>query len=253
MRLILLTNDDGVLSEGLRALAGPLAPLGELFVVAPIQEASAIGHALTLRHPLRIEPAGERTYTVDGTPTDCVNIAVATILPRRPDLVISGINKGANLGDDITYSGTAAGALEAALLGIPGIAVSLVRTTHEFDFAQAVAFTAGLAAEVLAKGLPPRTFLNVNVPERVPARGVKLTVQGRRKHVTSIVKGEDPRGQPIYWIDEGENSWEPHDDSDYQAVHEGWISVTPLQTDWTSRSSFAHLRQYSFDSNGGSD
>ncbi len=233
MPRILVTNDDGVRSDGLRALADVLAPLGEVTVVAPLIEASAIGHALTLRRPLRLERFGERTYAVDGTPTDCVNIGVYTVLRGQPDLVVSGINKGWNLGDDVTYSGTVAGALEGALLGIPAIAVSLERTNGDFDFSHVARFAAELAEAVLKRGLPPSTFLNVNAPLGKP-KGHKVTVQAKRNHVTSVAEKVDPRGQPYFWIEEGQDDWEPHDHSDYQAVRDGYISVTPLQPDLTN-------------------
>ena len=158
MPLILVTNDDGVTSEGIHALADAMKPLGDVLVVAPLQEASAIGHALTLRRPLRIETISEGVYGVDGTPTDCVNLACAIILKGvMPDLVVSGINKGWNLGDDITYSGTVSGALEGALLGPPGIAVSLKRTPT-YDFGPSAAAAAKVAAAVLKHGIPPRTL-----------------------------------------------------------------------------------------------
>jgi len=245
MPRILVTNDDGVRSHGLLALADALRPLGEVTIVAPLIEASAIGHALTLRRPLRLEQFDERTYAVDGTPTDCVNIGVYTVLKGLPDLVASGINKGWNLGDDVTYSGTVAGALEGALLGVPSIAVSLKRTNGMFDFRQSARFAATLAAEVLKHGLPASTFLNVNVPLE-KARGYKLTVQAKRNHVTSVAEKMDPRGQPYFWIEEGQDDWEPHDQSDYQAVRDGYISVTPLQPDLTNFEALNLLRNLSF-------
>src|SRR5205814_2454042 len=168
MRRILVTNDDGYRSDGLTALAEALQPLGEVTIVAPVAEASAIGHALTLRHPLRLEHIADRVYAVDGTPTDCVNVAVAQVLKGLPDLVVSGINKGWNLGDDVTYSGTVAGALEAALLGIPALAVSLKSTRAEYDFGPAARAAAAIAEAVLRTPLPSRTFLNVNVPSGEP-------------------------------------------------------------------------------------
>jgi 5'-nucleotidase len=232
MPLILVTNDDGVRSEGIHALASALAPLGDVVVVAPQLEASAIGHALTLRRPLRIEHLAENVHSVDGTPTDCVNIAIAKVLQRMPDLVVSGINKGYNLGDDVTYSGTVSGALEGALLGIPSLAVSLARTREVPHFDHAAATAAMIASAVLHKGLPPRTLLNINVPPGKP-RGLKITVQAKRNHITSVSESVDPRGQPYYWIEEGESDWEPHDRSDYQAVRDGYVSVTPLQPDLT--------------------
>ena len=241
MKQILVTNDDGVHSEGLKALAEALGALGEVTVVAPTTEASAIGHALTLRRPLRLEPFGPRTYAVDGTPTDCVNIGIAQVLKAMPDLVVSGINKGWNLGDDVTYSGTVAGAMEAALLGIPGLAVSLQYPRgSELDFTQAARVAAAIAAAILQNGLPPRTFLNVNVP-RGEARGVRVTVQAKRNHVTSVGERHDPKGRPYYWIEEGQNDWEPHDRSDYQAARDGYVSVTPLQPDLTAHEALAAI------------
>lgn len=244
MPRILVTNDDGVASEGIRALAQALEPLGDVTIVAPLLEASAIGHALTLRRPLRVTEVETGVYSVDGTPTDCVNIAVTTILRSMPDLVVSGINKGWNLGDDITYSGTVAGALEGALLGIPAIAVSLERIGGALDFRQAASAAAVLAEAVLAQGLPPRTFLNMNVPQE-RACGFRVTVQGRRNHITSVAEAVDPRGQPYFWIEEGQNEWEVHDRSDYQAVREGWISVTPLQPDLTNHSALDRIAELS--------
>jgi 5'-nucleotidase len=244
MTRILVTNDDGVRSEGLRALAEVLAPLGEVTVVAPVTEASAVAHALTLRRPLRLEQIDERTYAVDGTPTDCVNIGVYTVLRARPDLVVSGINKGWNLGDDVTYSGTVAGALEGALLGIPAIAVSLKRVKGPLDFSHVARFAAELAEAVLKRGLPPSTFLNVNAPLGRP-KGHKVTVQAKRNHVTSVAEKEDPRGQPYFWIEEGQDDWEPHDQSDYQAVRDGYISVTPLQPDLTNYKALDFVRELS--------
>ncbi|HSL21069.1 MAG TPA: 5'/3'-nucleotidase SurE [Vicinamibacterales bacterium] len=232
MPLILVTNDDGVRSEGIQALGEALAPIGDVVIVAPQLEASAIGHALTLRRPLRLEQLGAGVYSVDGTPTDCVNVAITKVLRGRPDLVVSGINKGYNLGDDVTYSGTVAGALEGALLGIPSLAVSLERGPQEPQFYQAATTAAAIADAVLKRGLPPRTLLNINVP-RAKARGIRITVQAKRNHVTSVAESLDPRGQPYYWIEEGQSDWEPHDRSDYQAVRDGYISVTPLQPDLT--------------------
>jgi 5'-nucleotidase len=244
MKQILVTNDDGVRSAGLHALADALRPLGDVIVVAPQTEASAIGHALTLRRPLRMEELSTGVYDVDGTPTDCVNIAISQIYKprfgRMPDLVVSGINKGYNLGDDVTYSGTVAGALEGALLGIPGIAVSLERCNDTYDFSAAAAAGARVAAAVLAQGLTQRTFLNVNVPRRTPL-GVRVTFQAKRNHVTVISERMDPRERPYYWIEEGQDEWEPHDRSDYQAVKDGYISITPLQPDLTAYDEMARV------------
>jgi 5'-nucleotidase len=233
MKRILVTNDDGVYSDGIKALADAMQALGEVTVVAPLAEASAIGHALTLRRPLRLETIGDRVYAVDGTPTDCVNIAITSVLRGMPDLVVSGINKGWNLGDDVTYSGTVSGAFEAALLGPPGIAVSLQKAGQTFDFSEAARGAQIVAQSVLEKGLPLRTFLNINVPQG-KTKGFKVTVQARRNHVTKVDERVDPRGQRYFWIEEGQNEWEPHDRSDFQAVRDGYISVTPLQPDLTA-------------------
>jgi 5'-nucleotidase len=238
MPSILVTNDDGVHSPGIHALAAALRPLGDITIVAPVAESSAIGHALTLARPLRLErlKMDGAVYSVDGTPTDCVNIALTMVLDRKPDLVVSGINKGYNLGDDVTYSGTVAGAMEGALLGIPSIAVSLERTRDpdDFDFAPAARAAATLASTVLRDGLPARTFLNMNVPRRL-THGFRATVQARRNHVTKVTQSIDPRGRPYYWIEEGESEWHPDPRSDYDAVKTGWISVTPLHPDLTRR------------------
>ncbi len=244
MPRILVTNDDGVYADGIRALAAALQPLGDVTVVAPTQESSAIGHALTLRRPLRIEPAGPGFYAVDGTPTDCVNLGVAILLQGQlPDIVVSGINTGWNLGDDVTYSGTVAGALEGALLGIPAIAVSLRRTREAFDFGPSAAAAALLTDLVLRHPLPDRTFLNVNVPQGTP-KGFRRTVQGKRNHITRISERLDPRGKPYYWIEEGIDEWAAHDRSDYHAVKEGYISVSLLHPDLTAHAAVDDLEQF---------
>jgi len=240
MKRILVTNDDGVRSEGLHVLADALKRLGDVTIVAPQTEASAIGHALTLRRPLRLECLGEKFYEVDGTPTDCVNIAITQIYTSKPDLIVSGINKGYNLGDDVTYSGTVAGALEGALLGIPSIAVSLERTLDAYDFSPAAAAAAQVAEQVLPHGLSARRFLNINVPTGQP-KGLRVTFQAKRNHVTVVSERLDPRNKPYYWIEEGEDSWEPHDRSDYQAVKDGYISVTPLQPDLTDHDALEEI------------
>jgi 5'-nucleotidase len=232
MPQILVTNDDGYRSDGIRALADALHRLGHVTIVAPVDEASAIGHALTLRRPLRLEAIADRVYAVDGTPTDCVNIAVAQVFRGLPDLVVSGINKGWNLGDDITYSGTVAGALEGALLGVQALAVSL-RASRPYDFSHAAEAATMLAEAMLRHPLPARTFLNVNVPKG-RSKGLRVTVQAKRNHVTSVAERHDPKGRAYFWIEEGQDEWHPHDRSDYQAVRDGYISVTPLHPDLTA-------------------
>lgn len=230
MPRILVTNDDGYFSPGIAALAAALRNVGDVTVVAPLTEASAVGHALTLRRPLRVEEIAPSIYAVDGTPTDCVNVAIDKILTARPDIVVSGINHGLNVGDDVTYSGTVAGAFEAALLGYAGIAVSLERP--ESNFAPAAEIAAQVARLVLANGLPTRTFLNINVPKG-EIKGIKTTVQAKRNHITKVDRRLDPRKRPYFWIEEAQDDWTPHDQSDRQAIRDGFASLTPLQPDLT--------------------
>jgi 5'-nucleotidase len=233
MKRILVTNDDGVQSAGLFAAADALAHLGEVTVVAPFRETSAIGHALTLHNPLRIERVGDRVFAVDGTPTDCITLGVFTVLRGLPDLVVSGINRGLNIGDDVTYSGTVAAALEAVLLGVPGVAVSADKNDDGWDFSVAARMAAAFADGVLERGLPPRVLLSVNVPRGQP-NGVRVTVQGRRNHSTSVSERTDVRGRPYYWIGLSEDDWLADGNSDHRAIAEGFVSVTPLQTDLTA-------------------
>jgi 5'-nucleotidase len=240
MPRILVTNDDGVHSEGIKALADALTSLGDITVVAPIQEASAIGHALTLRRPLRIDTIGRNVFAVDGTPTDCVNLAITHVLKGKPDLIVSGINKGWNLGDDVTYSGTVSGALEGALLEIPSIAVSTQRIKDECEFGPSATAAATVAQAVLERGMPKFTLLNINVPMGA-TKGFRVTVQAKRNHVTVVDARMDPRHREYYWIEEGQNEWEPHDRSDYQAVRDGYISITPLQPDMTAYDALAYV------------
>ena len=242
MPLILVTNDDGYRSEGVKALADALKQIGDVVTVAPVDEASAIGHALTLRRPLRLEHVSKGVYGVDGTPTDCVNIAITQVLKQLPDLIVSGINKGWNLGDDVTYSGTVAGALEGALLGVPSVAVSLRATSGEYDFSHACQAAVTFARPMLKRTFTARTFLNINVPKGRP-KGFRVTVQAKRNHITSVVERHDPKGRPYFWIDEGQDEWQPHDRSDYQAVRNGYVSVTPLHPDLTAHSALSRLEE----------
>ena len=244
MRRILVTNDDGYFSPGLQALAAALAPLGQVTVVAPQSEASAVGHALTLRRPLRLEHISDGVFAVDGTPTDCVNIALSQVLVEPPDLVVSGINKGLNIGDDVTYSGTVAGALEGALLGFPALAVSLqfVRDQPN-DFGPAAAIAATMASRLLERPLPLRSFLNINVPAG-PIQGLRVTSQATRNHITKVARRVDPRGQAYFWIEEAQDDWQPHDRSDYQAIRDGFVSITPLQPDLTDHRSLEAVEEF---------
>lgn len=240
---LLVVNDDGINSEGLRALADVLADLGEVYVVAPDRERSAVSHALTLHRPLRVEQVGERCYTVDGTPSDAVNLAVNGMLPRRPELLAAGINKGGNLGDYITYSGTVSAAMEGTLLGVPSIAVSLV-SRGPFDFGAAARVARRLAAAVLRHGLPRDTLLNVNVPERLTAGEeprLALTRQGRLRSAEPVVEKTDPRGKKYYWIGGDGLGFGSGEGTDFAAVSAGIVSVTPIQLDLTNYASFAEL------------
>jgi 5'-nucleotidase len=240
--LILVTNDDGVHAPGIRALVASLQPLGDVHVVAPDREVSACSQSLTLKHPLRAERVEAQVYSVDGTPADCVNLAIVKLLPRRPDLVVSGINRGANLGEDIFYSGTVGGAREGNFFGVPAVAVSLAART-DLDFAPAAEFARRLCAEVLEAGLPARTLLNVNVPPGQPT-GMAFTVQGRREHEGTILEGLDPRRRTYYWIEEGRDEWVSDEMSDIFAVRRGLISVTPLHTDTTHHQALHAFRAW---------
>jgi len=240
--LILVTNDDGVHAPGIKALREALAARGEVHVVAPDREVSACAQSLTLKHPLRAERVEERVHAVDGTPADCVNLALVKLLPRRPDLVVSGINRGANLGEDVFYSGTVGGAREGTFFGVPSVAISLAARA-DADFGPAAGFALKLAGLVLEKGLPERTLLNVNVPPGTPA-GAVITVQGRREHEGTILEGLDPRRRTYYWIEEGHDKWLSDELSDINAVRRGFISITPLQTDTTHHAVLSAFRPW---------
>lgn len=233
--IILVSNDDGIHAEGIVALERSLAPLAEIYTVAPEHEQTSMSHALTLHRPLRVREVDTRRLAIDGTPTDCVKLALTGLLPVRPDLVVSGINKGPNLGDDVIYSGTVSAALEGALLGIPAIAVSLV-TFERFDFTVAAEFTAALIDRVQKQIIPREMLLNVNVPAlpKTDIRGWRFTRQGKRHYSENIVERVDPRGKKYYWIGGDDLGYAKDDGTDCMAVHEGYISVTPLQIDMTN-------------------
>lgn len=237
---ILLSNDDGILAKGLGVLEQACEPLGELTVVAPDREQSATSHSLTLHHPLRPVRLGERRWQVDGTPTDCVMLACEALLETRPEYVISGINHGPNMGEDVLYSGTVAAAMEGLALGIPAIAVSFAGSVLRADavLETQVDKIRDLLRHLIALPAFPRdTLLNVNLPA-VPGdqiKGVKLTRLGRRVFSDSITRMKDPWGREILWIGGGSVQWSGPDDSDFRAVHEGYISVTPLHLDLTHR------------------
>lgn len=240
--IILVCNDDGIRSEGIQALARAVASLGDVYVVAPDREQSAVSHSLTLHRPLRVETIGPRQFAVDGTPTDCVNLAVSGILPARPGLLLSGINKGANMGDDITYSGTVSAAMEGTLLGVPSLAISLVTRDH-FDFRAAASFAARLAVQVIECPLEANTLLNVNVPAIAQEQmtGYCITRQGKRRYGEALIEKTDPRGKKYYWIGGDELAFVDEPGTDFAAVQAGAVSITPIHLDLTHYPSFAAL------------
>jgi 5'-nucleotidase len=236
---ILCTNDDGILARGLDCLVAAAEPLGEVTVVAPDREQSATSHSLTLHHPLRPVKRGERRYQIDGTPTDCVMIAVQALMPERPDFVLSGVNHGHNMGEDVLYSGTVAAAMEGLALGIPSIAISYAGGDLRADVSmldeQVPALTSLLSHLTSLPAFPPNTLLNVNLPPRhgTEVRGVQLTRLGRRVYSNSLQAMKDPWGRDIFWIGGGEIAWSGEEDSDFRAIQEGYISLTPLHLDLT--------------------
>lgn len=241
---ILITNDDGFHSEGIEALEHAMRLVGEVYVVAPESEMSGASHSLTLSRPLRIRQIDERHWTVDGTPTDCVTLALNKILPPelRPDICVSGINHGANLGDDASYSGTVAGALEATILGVPGLAFSLV-ANRSHDFTESALVAKNIVVKALAEGVPEFTLLNVNIPKGVP-HGIRITKQGFKSARPVISEQIDPRGKPYYWIGEVREGFRAEGGTDFEAVDEGYVSVTPMRADMTNYSELDGLRSW---------
>ena len=241
---ILITNDDGYHSEGIEALEAAMKMVGEVYVVAPASEQSGASHSLTLARPLRIRQIDDRHWTVDGTPTDCVTLALNRILPAelRPDICVSGINHGANLGDDASYSGTVAGAIESTILGVPGIAISLV-AGRNYDFTESAVVAKRVTEKALAEGLPEFTFINVNVPKGVP-NGIKVTKQGFKAAKPVISEHMDPRGKPYYWIGEVRDGFRAEGGTDFEAIEEGYVSVTPMRADLTNYAVLEDLRDW---------
>jgi len=243
--MILITNDDGIFAPALQRLREALAALGRVVVVAPDRDQSATSHSLTLHRPFRIRSHGDDMYSVDGTPTDCVVTAYYGLLEAAPDMVISGINHGPNMGEDVFYSGTVAAAIEGTLQGAPSIAASLV-TRELTDFADPARFIARLARQVLDHGLPRRGLLNVNLPHRPWGEigGVEITRLGSRVYRDTLVKKVDPRGRDYYWIGGEDPVWEAQPGTDFHAVSEGRISVTPLRLDLTDEGALVDLRSW---------
>ncbi len=242
---ILITNDDGIHSEGIRALEDALKAVGDVYVVAPESEMSGASHSLTLARPLRIRQIDERHWTVDGTPTDCVTFAINRILSpeQLPHICASGINHGANLGDDATYSGTVAGAMESTILGVPGIAFSLVANRSQ-DFTESAKVAEKLMRKAIEEGLPKGTLLNVNIPKGVP-RGVRITKQGLKNAKPIISEHTDPRGKFYYWIGEERNGFHADEGgTDFEAIDEGFVSVTPMRSDLTNHQAIELLKSW---------
>jgi 5'-nucleotidase len=246
MTRILLTNDDGIHSEGLQILERTLREVGDVFVVAPAAEMSGASHSLTLSRPLRIRQIDERHWSVDGTPTDCVTLALHQILheDELPHLCVSGINHGGNLGDDATYSGTVAGALEATILGVPGLAISLVARDH-FNFTEAARFALVAVRKILSEGLPDGTLLNMNVPQG-EIKGVKVTRQGIKNARPVITEHIDPRGKPYFWIGEQYFRSNAEDGTDYRAIEDGYVSITPLKSDMTDHGALSQIGSWNY-------
>lgn len=240
--LILITNDDGIHAPGIVLLAEALEAVGEVQVYAPDRQQSAVGHSVSLHKPLRVTEVKEGWKMVDGTPTDCVMLAVRDLLGRRPDLVVSGINLGANLGDDVTYSGTVGGAYEGMLLGLPAFAISDVSHKPK-HMASAAQFATKLARRILEHGLPEDTVLNVNVPDLSydEIMGVSFTRMGRRRYKDEIIRREDPRGRVYYWIGGAEPVHTSEPGTDFEAIENRRISVTPLHRDITHHAALDHL------------
>ncbi|MBZ5516750.1 MAG: 5'/3'-nucleotidase SurE [Acidobacteriia bacterium] len=236
---ILITNDDGIYAAGLKALEQALVAAGEVTVVAPDREMSGTSQSISVHTPLRVHAFDEHHYAVSGTPADAVILALYRLLPAKPDLVISGINPGGNLGENVIYSGTVAAAMEATLHGVPAFAISHASRKY-LDFTAAAAFAARLAERVLSEGLPPGVMLNVNVP-RGEVRGVRVARQSQKISQNVVHEKTDPRGRPYFWLDETARLETAEPDSDYAAIRAHEISVTPLQIDRTDYASLERL------------
>jgi 5'-nucleotidase len=233
MSTILITNDDGIHSPGLKALKKALSPLGKVVTVAPDRDNSAISHALTMNRPLRLTELDEDMYTLDGTPTDCVAVALGRVFDQPPDLLVSGINNGPNIGDDITYSGTVSAAIEGTMYAVASMAVSMAGEAP-IDFNKAETIIRHLAATVIEQGLPADTLMNVNIPDSDTFKGVKVTRQGRRIWKQALQEVADPRGRIHYWIGGGTPLLDSGPDTDVLAISEGFVSISPIHLDLTN-------------------
>ncbi|MFM7232612.1 MAG: 5'/3'-nucleotidase SurE [bacterium] len=242
---ILVTNDDGIASPALAQLRRVLSPFGRVTIIAPDRNQSAMSQALTLHRPLRVHEVGEDTWSLDGTPTDCVLFAFHGKLIERPDLVVSGINHGPNMGEDVFYSGTVAAAIEGVLQGVPGVAASLV-TRKPSDFREAADVVGSLVRQALERGHDRRLLLNVNIPFRPAAewQGVRVTRLGSRVYDDTLVHKVDPRGRDYFWIGGEDPVWKPDEGTDFHAVDAGWVSVTPLQLELTDHQRRADMQDW---------
>lgn len=246
---ILCTNDDGFLATGLQVLASAAASLGTVSVVAPDREQSATSNSLTIHHPLRSRRTADGVLVVDGTPTDCVILAVNALLDKRPDMCFSGVNHGSNMGEDVLYSGTVAAAMEATVLGVPAIAFSY--TGEDFESIESWGPTLTRLLERLTSnpGFPESTLLNVNLPPRRPEQieGVRITSLGQRRYSDSLTRALDPSGKEYFWIGGGATTWRGSQNSDFKAVEEGYISVTPLHLDLTNYRIIEEIQGWNLD------
>ena len=243
---ILCTNDDGYLARGIEVLASAARTLGSVTIVAPDREQSASSNSLTLHHPLRVRRSSDGALVVDGTPTDCVILAINELMDGRPDICVSGINHGSNMGEDVLYSGTVAGAMEATVIGIPAIAVSYAGDEFE-ELGAWENIVASVLRGILEQGdFPADTLFNVNLPPIDPAQveGVRITSLGKRRYSDSLTKAVDPNGREYYWIGGGEVTWSGAEDSDFTAIREGYISVTPLHLDLTNYKLLEEIREW---------
>ncbi len=237
MPTILLTNDDGYFSEGIKAFREALKGLGRVVVVAPDRNLSGVGHSLTFTEPLRMRRIDEDFYTViGGTPADCVHLGYYVILEgKKPDIVCAGINHGPNLGEDITYSGTVSGAMEGRILGFPSAAFS-VFGVENIVWRDVSEVAVSIVGKIIENGMPEDTYLNINIPNlsKEEIKGIKVTRQGKRNYMEKVFKYTDPYGKPLYWIAAQQFAWDDQEMTDYWAVRNGYVSVTPLQIDMTN-------------------
>jgi 5'-nucleotidase len=242
---ILVTNDDGIHSPGITALAKALAAIGDVWIVAPDRERTAVAHAVTLHKPLRLNQMAPRIFSVNGTPVDCVNLALLKVMPKPPAIIVSGINRGVNLGDDVLYSGTVSAAMEGTILGVPSVAVSQ-EGLDKFRFDVGAIYAASVVRLVLAHGLPSETLLNVNIPNRAQRgiSGVRVTCLSRRRFHNPIIEKLDPHGRKYYWIAGKRVSWSRSKDADHEAIEEGFVSITPIRLDSTHHGVLDHFRAW---------